>query len=149
MRRANAGFTLMELMITVGIISILAGIAYPSYLKQMQKSNRSDAKILLSDVSQRLQRCFTAHSKYNPAAGTCTVVDDLQAPAGIESTEGYYVVKIAAAADLTASTYLLTVTPVAGKKQETDDDCDTFTIDQAGVRAALDSGGADNTDECW
>lgn len=149
MQKYKNGFTLVELLIVVAIVGILAGIAYPSYLKQMQKSNRSDAKIVLNDVAQRMQRCFTAHSKYNPEDGVCTVVDDVQAPAGIESKERFYKVSIAAAADLTATTYLLTATTVAGTRQATDTDCAIFTLNQTGVRTAVDADGNDNTDECW
>lgn len=149
MRNDVRGFTLIELMIGVAIIGILAGIAYPSYLKQVQKSNRSDAKVALNETAQRLQRCFTAHGKYDTAAGVCTVVDNLKAPAGIVSTEGFYEVKIAADADLTNATYKLTATPVAGGRQDSDDDCDRFTLNQLGVRAAFKSGNVDNTDNCW
>lgn len=148
MRNSDNGFTLIELMITVAIIGILAAIAYPSYLKQVQKSNRSDAKVALSDVAQRMQRCFTANSTYDTAAGVCSVVDELQGGTGVLSTEQLYQVKIAADADLTATTYLLTATPVAGGRQATDDDCDRFTLSQSGVRAAYD-GSTDNTDICW
>lgn len=149
MHRIVRGFTLIELMIAVAIVGVLAGIAYPSYLKQVQKSNRSDAKVALNDVAQRLQRCFTAHGRYNPADGTCAVVDAVEAAAGIVSTEGFYVVKVTDAADLTATTYLLTATPVAGGRQANDSDCARFTLNQLGVRAAFSSSNVNNTDKCW
>lgn len=148
MRNSDNGFTLIELMITVAIIGILAAIAYPSYLKQVQKSNRSDAKVALSDVAQRMQRCFTTNSTYDTAAGVCSVVDEVQSGTGVLSTDQMYQVKIAADADLTATTYLLTATPVAGGRQATDDDCTKFTLSQSGVRIAY-KGGAVNTDSCW
>jgi type IV pilus assembly protein PilE len=149
MKAKLTGFTLIELMIVVTVVGILAGIAYPSYIETVRKSNRSDAKVVLNDVAQRMQRCFTAHSAYNPAAGTCTVVDELQSAAGVQSKERMYVVKIAIAADLTAITYLLTATPVAGSRQATDTNCVRFTLNQAGVRTAFKSGNVDNTAECW
>lgn len=149
MRNVVRGFTLIELMIAVAIIGVLAGIAYPSYLKQVQKSNRSDAKVVLSDVAQRLQRCFSAHGRYNPADGTCAVVDAIKSTGGVVSTEGFYTVKIAAAADLAASTYLLTATPVTGRRQAGDTECARFTLNQLGVRAAFTSANASNTDKCW
>lgn len=148
MRKDIKGFTLIELMIVVAILGVIAGIAYPSYLKQVQKSNRSDAKVALNDVAQRLQRCFTAHGNYNTDAGVCTVVDNIKTANGVLSTEGLYRVRIANTADLTASTYLLTATPVVGQRQANDNDCTRFTLNQLGVRAAF-KGSNDNTANCW
>jgi type IV pilus assembly protein PilE len=139
------GFTLIELMIAVAIIAILAGIAYPAYEKQIQKTNRSDAKVTLSDVAQRLQRCFTAQSSYNPAAGKCTVVDELKG-SGVVSKESHYVIKPAVA--LTDSTYQITATATSARQLK-DTDCKTFTLDQTGVKSAKNSGNADNTESCW
>lgn len=149
MNKVAHGFTLIELMIVVAIIGILAGIAYPAYLKQVQKSNRSDAKVALNEAAQRMQRCFTAHGKYDTADGVCVVVDNLQDADGIISTERFYQVKIADTADLGSATYKLTATPVAGGRQDSDDECDRFTLNQLGVREAFDSSNADNTDNCW
>jgi type IV pilus assembly protein PilE len=147
MTRKSIGFTLVEVMIVVAIIGILAGVAYPSYLEQVRKSNRSDAKIALSDVAQRLQRCFTAHSTYKPTtAGTCDVVDQVTSAAGITSTEGFYVVKLDSA-DHQVATYLLKATPIAGQRQA-QDKCTLFTLNQAGVKKAY-KGSTDITDECW
>ncbi|MBV5274160.1 MAG: prepilin-type N-terminal cleavage/methylation domain-containing protein [Lamprocystis purpurea] len=38
--RFRPGFTLIELMIVVGIVAILAAIAYPSYQSQIRKTRR-------------------------------------------------------------------------------------------------------------
>lgn len=57
------GFTLIEAMIVVVILAILASIAYPSYLEQIRKANRSVAKSALLEMANRQeQRFFTARS---------------------------------------------------------------------------------------
>lgn len=148
MKTRPTGFTLIELLIAVAIVGILAGIAYPSYLDTVRKSNRSDAKVALSDVAQRMQRCFTAHSTYKPeAAGTCDVVDKVTAAAGIKSPEGFYTISLAGG-DHTAAAYLLKATPVSDKRQASDTQCTSFTLNQAGVKKAY-KGSTDNTEACW
>lgn len=148
MKKSNAGFTMIELMIVVAIIGILARIAYPSYVKQVVKSNRSDAKIKIADVSQRMQRCFTAQSTFNPTTGLCAVKDAATAASGIASDNGYYTISIAAA-DLTATTFKIKATAVSGKRQANDNDCSLFQIDQTGKKLAQNAGGDDTTSTCW
>lgn len=140
------GFTLIEIMIVVAIIGILATIAYPSYQSQVLKSGRADAKVELNNIAQRMQRCFTATSTYTPDEGVCAVVDDVTAPDGVLSKEGHYAVTIS---DHEATTYTLIATVVAGTRQENDASCTRFTLNQAGQRAAFDSGDVDTTDQCW
>jgi len=134
------GFTLIEVMIVVAIIGILAGIAYPSYMESVRKSNRSDAKVELNDVAQRLQRCFTAYSKYDD--DNCGVYKQLsEGDEEIISREKFYAITLSA---ISATTYELTATPEAGTTQA-NDKCTALTLKNTGERGA--SGGT--VDECW
>jgi type IV pilus assembly protein PilE len=151
MQAKQSAFTLIEVMIAVAIVGILAAIAYPSYTEQVRKSSRADAVVLISEVAQRMQRCFTAQSTYKPAAaGTCDVVDKATSAAGITSSEGFYVVKLSAVeAEYTSSKYLLIATPVSGKRQAQDVQCAKFTLDQTGIKKAYNSSSVETTDTCW
>lgn len=135
------GFTLIELMIVVAIIGIISAIAYPAYMDSVRKSNRSDAKVQLNDVAQRLQRCYTTYNKYNHA--DCGVYKKLsQGTRKILSGEEYYGITLTA---ITDTTYTLTATPEAGSVQARDVKCTTLTLTNSGVRGAT---GSDSTN-CW
>jgi type IV pilus assembly protein PilE len=58
------GFTLIELMITVAIIGIIAGIAYPSYTAYVKKGVRRAAQAQILDLSNRQQQYLLANKTY-------------------------------------------------------------------------------------
>lgn len=128
-RRAR-GFTLMELLIAVVILGILASIALPSYQSNMRRTRRADAKAAITDLAQRLERCFTQYGAYNDAS--CTVA------ASSTSAEGYYAVTVAR----TATTY--TVTATAQGAQTSDSECTSLALNQRGQQSATGSG-----TDCW
>jgi type IV pilus assembly protein PilE len=63
--RRSAGFTLIELMITVVIATVLISIAIPSYSKSIRKSRRTEAKSALLDIAGREERFFNTNNKYS------------------------------------------------------------------------------------
>ena len=58
-KTGTAGFTLIELMVTVAIVAILATIAATSYTSQVMKSRRTDARNVLLDLAGREEKIFS------------------------------------------------------------------------------------------
>jgi type IV pilus assembly protein PilA len=56
---AEAGFTLVELMIVVGIIGLLAAIAVPNFISYQARSRRSEAYVNLAAIA-RIQSAYHA-----------------------------------------------------------------------------------------
>jgi type IV pilus assembly protein PilA len=52
-RRAERGFTLIELMITVGIVGVLAVVAYAGYHKFVVTSHQTEANHVLTGIKNR------------------------------------------------------------------------------------------------
>lgn len=72
-----AAMTLIELLLTVALVSILAAIAYPSYQSHLLKSYRSQA--LADMVKLQLELETTYHRGYNwsnlVSAGGCSLCE--------------------------------------------------------------------------
>ncbi|UCV16322.1 type IV pilin protein [Quatrionicoccus australiensis] len=118
----SAGFTLIELMITVAIIAILVSIAFPSYNNQMVKSRRADAQREVVSYAQSLERWFTTNGTYLNAAGTACGV-------AYSGATQYY--DVASGTVCTATTFAITANPVTSGPQSSDG---TLTLNQTGAR---------------
>ena len=118
------GFTLIELMIVVVIVSILLAIAIPGYSSYMRKSRRSDTEATMMDIAQREQQYLNDQRAY--AASTAALQYAL--PADVSN---YYTITIAAPA-AAPPTFVITATPIAGTPQAGDP---VLTLDNNGVRA--------------
>jgi type IV pilus assembly protein PilE len=125
------GFTLIELMVTVAIVGILAGIAYPSYQDSVMKSRRADAKGALLGLANAMERHFTARNTY---LGAGTIDGDTGSPTIFSATSPvdggtpYYNLTINAA---TASAYTLHAAPTGA---QANDKCGTLSLTQTGAR---------------
>ncbi len=58
------GITLLELMVTLAIVSILASVAIPTYQSYMQRGNRSEAISALQSVMQAQERFYADAVSY-------------------------------------------------------------------------------------
>ena len=128
------GFSLIELVVAMGIVGILAAIAIPAYTQYTKTANRTDATRTLTSSAQARERCYSQAFTY---VG-CTSAP----PAPFTSAQGYYTVTITVP---TASTFSITATPIKAP-QTTDSACTSFTVNNAGTQSATP---AANTVTCW
>jgi type IV pilus assembly protein PilE len=143
--KRNLGFTLVELMIVVGVMGILAAIAIPQYNSYLIKSKRADAKVALSSLAQMQESFFANNNRYTTILGTgglnCQkkgVCNEDQKTTAPDTQDGKnYVLSIV----VTGNAY--TITAAANStSQKRDDRCLSFSIDSRGQKTATNP-------DCW
>jgi type IV pilus assembly protein PilE len=140
------GFTLIELMITVAVVALLAAVALPSFLNQIRKSRRTEARTALLDLATRAERMYSTTNSYWDTTNALTPAD-LGYTGNWPITNvgsGYYSINLS---NSTATSFTFTAT--ASGTQVSDTTCNTFTVDNTGKQAALDKSNVDQTQTCW
>lgn len=137
-KSAMRGFTMIEIIIVVAIVSVVAAIAYPSYQDSVRKSRRADARAVLTEAAQLMERGYTA----NLTAGYTNVTlptELTSSPKG--SSNGYYTIALGGVGQ---NTFTLTATPTSTGGQYKDK-CGALTLNNAGVKGQ----GSGTVEECW
>jgi len=121
--RIQAGFTLIELMITVAIIGILAGVAYPAYQNYIVRGQLADANTGLATMRAQMERFYQDNRTYATTGGFTT-------PCAVDASKrtfGKFVISCDGAPTPTTYTLLAQGSgPVASFK---------FTVTESDVRA--------------
>lgn len=125
------GFSLIELVVAMGIVGILAAIAIPAYTAYTKTANRTDATRAMTYDAQALERCYSQ---------TFTYLGCASAVSG-PSAQGYYTITVAP----TANSFTITATPLKAP-QTSDSTCTSLTINNAGTQSATP---AANSQTCW
>jgi type IV pilus assembly protein PilE len=140
------GLTLIELVVVMMIVGILAAVATPSYRAYVVRSQRSDAKDAVLALATQQEKHYLQCNTYATAIDAATDCAAGELQGADASKNGWYALDIPAG---NATAFTVRATAVNGENQWQVSDCREFSVDQAGVRLAEDSGGGDNTEECW
>lgn len=129
----QSGFSLIELLIVIAIISLLAAIGYPSYQNHMRDTRRATAQGDLMELAQFMERQYSINNTYLDGANPPTL--PFTASPGDGATAAYNI----ALTQTTQNQFTLTATPTG---PQTGDRCGNLTLNHAGQRTADDN-------NCW
>lgn len=139
--RSAAGFTLIEVMITVAIVAILAAVAVPQYQDYMVRGAVADATTGLASMQGEMERYYQDNRTYG-AVTASGLTPPCQANSGAGVVYGKFTVKCSGTPSTTA--YTLQATGATGSNVAGL----TFTVDQGGARSTVVSGGTSGWSSC-
>ena len=126
------GFTLLELMIALLILSILLGLAVPSYQRFVQRGQRAEAVRLLMAAAGCQERIRTQSGYYD----TTRCLD------GFDNLR--YTLRIEPPENAAATSFTLIAVPGPGQAEN---ECGALSLDQSGGRGI--TGDASKLERCW
>ena len=143
--QSKQGFTLIELMITVAVVGIITAIALPSYSEYVRRSRRSDARVVLLQSAQFMERFLTENDRYDLRRDGVTPValPSTISPSGTSGSQVMYNISVSA---VTRTSYTLQAVPVVGNAMD-GDVCGSYIIDNLGVKSNANN--SRTTIDCW
>lgn len=129
--KEHSGFSLVELLITLVIIAVLVGIAYPSYMTHMVKVRRSNGVIALMDLAAQLEQYYNDYHSYSGAT-----LKNLNV-----KNNDFYKLEIADVSDVG---FLIKAIPFGAHADK--DKCGALVLDNLGNETI---GGSGEAEDCW
>lgn len=133
--KTRQGFTLIELMITVAIVSILAAIGYPAYTSYLLRGKIIEATVLLSDYRVKMEQYYQDNRGYGTAGGSCGI--------GLPSNSYFTITCVVGNPN---QTYTATATSNASIGAVGDY---TYTINDANTKQTTKFKGTTYSKNCW
>jgi len=145
----RGGFTLVEVLIAVAILSILTAIAWPGYARHAVKARRTEAQLALVDAMQRQEQYRAQHHSYLAfsASASDPAARDFRWHLGPQpESSAYEIDGLACEGQDIRHCIVLRAQPGTGRVDSRfrDPDCGVLTFDSTGAQGA--SGSAPR---CW
>ena len=129
-RAGQAGFTLIEVMITVAIVAILAAVALPSYRDYIVRGHLADASNGLATIRAQMERHFQDNRTYATVTTAATPAVTFTTPcAAAASTRTFNLFEVSCSGTPTANGFTLQAVGSGAANGF------TFTMTEADVRA--------------
>jgi type IV pilus assembly protein PilE len=143
------GFTLIELMIAIVIVSILTAVAFPSYQNYVRQSNRAAAKAILYENAQFMEQFYTENSQYDATVGEDGIAntgDDMGVVLPIVQSprRGVALYTISVQPPPEDARFTLRAVPVGTMAG---DACGTYTLTNTGIQGL--QGASGTVADCW
>jgi type IV pilus assembly protein PilE len=126
----KSGWSLLELLMVLGLMGLCASLAWPSYQALMQRSQRAQARVLLMQTAHWLERSAAVQGSY-----------PLVLPSSVWQQEGLNY-QLSLVSD--GVHYVLTASPW---RQQAGDACGSFTLSDTGARGVRDA--RISVADCW
>jgi type IV pilus assembly protein PilE len=150
--RPSTGFTLVEILVVMAMLSLLVAIALPSYASYIAKARRADARTQLMQVAQFMQRFYAANDSYQADRANNAVLTQIPPNLRQAPSEGAAMYRLEIpSATLTVSSFELRMVPVSGGPMD-GDKCGTFSTNSVGLKGVRigELPGSDQLrDLCW
>jgi type IV pilus assembly protein PilE len=133
MKHVMHGFSLLEIAITIAIISILAVLAIPGYREPVVKSQQIFAKTALLELASEMQYYYTTHRSYRGISlATLGIATDIP-------NTNYHLEILS----LEAEGFTIAAVP---QKKHVNDSCGAFILDQNGNKSISNPS---SISDCW
>lgn len=146
-RNQSQGFTLIEVMIVLGIMTILGSLIYPSYQGAVRKTKRTEGRAALFLLMQQQERYFSQHATYLAFSSASLDVEAKRFKwfsGDVPAASAYEISGAACPGDTLQGCILLTARPGTTKVNASykDDECGELSLASSGLKLPART-------ECW
>ena len=148
--RTEGGFTIIELLIAVALVTVLLTLAVPSYQSHLERVRRVDGQKILLDVASRQEVYYLDNRSYSADMAQLGFASTTLSPdvTAFLSENGYYsFAATAGASNSVATSYVATATRRGS--QLSDALCGDLTVNSIGDTSIVNGNSTNPQHDCW